>query len=494
MLTSHSDALLNSTVFINNPALETRYRQTKIIFTIGPATAGDEVLKQLINEQVDVCRLNMAHGNHDWTRATIRQIKRVCQEVGRHIGILMDIKGPEIRTGDVGEPIYLENGELFDFWMDRQAMIRNGDGIRGVEVNYPDLVNDVAVGDRVLVDSGLVHMEVVATMKDRMRCRVVIPGTLGNRRHINLPGVRVRLPSLTDKDLADIGVGLEEGVDFFALSFVREAEAILDLRAHLESCQSTARIIAKIEDQQAIANLEAIIDASDGVMVARGDLGIECPYEELPIIQHQIIKACIRKSRPVIVATHMLESMIAAPIPTRAEVSDVAHAVLEKADAIMLSGETATGKYPVECVRVFKKIARRIESVHNDEPTKELELRMPKDKMLRSAVYLANDIEDSGIVVFSRSGYMARMLSSLRPKVAIYAFTDNPALFRHLLILWGVEPFLMELSEDPERTIDDAFSYLKRRNWAKEGQTLIVISNTLIEGTMIDTLQIRPVR
>jgi pyruvate kinase len=494
MLTSHSTALLNSTVFINNPALEMRYRQTKIIFTIGPATSGDEVLKRLINEQVDICRLNMAHGNHEWTRATIRQIKRLCQEVGRHIAILMDIKGPEIRTGDVGEPVYLESGEFFDFWVDRGAWLKNDDGIRGVDVNYPKLVNDVAVGDRVLVDSGLIHMEVVSTMEDRMRCRVVIPGTLGNRRHINLPGVRVGLPSLTEKDMADIGVGLEEGVDFYALSFVREAAAILDLRAFLETHQSTARIIAKIEDQQAIANLEGIIDASDGVMVARGDLGIECPYEELPIIQHQIIKACIRKSRPVIVATHMLESMITAPIPTRAEVSDVAHAVLEKADAIMLSGETTTGKYPVECVRVFKKIARRIESVHNDEPTKELVLRMPKDKMLRSAVYLANDIEDSGIVVFSRSGYMVRMLSSLRPKVPIYAFTDNPALFRHLLILWGVEPFLMDLSDNPEGAISDAFNYLKRRNWVKEGQTMVVISNTLVEDQIIDTLQVRPVQ
>ena len=174
--------------------------------------------------------------------------------------------------------------------------------------------------------------------------------------------------------------------------------------------------------------------------------------------------------------------------------SDVAHAVLEKADAIMLSGETTTGKYPVECVRVFKKIARRIESVHNDEPTKELVLRMPKDKMLRSAVYLANDIEDSGIIVFSRSGYMVRVLSSLRPKVAIYAFTDNPALFRHLLILWGVEPFLMGLSNDQEDTIGNAFDYLKRRNWVKEGQTMVLISNILAKDKMIDTLQIRPVQ
>ena len=494
MFTSRSSALLNSAVFLNNPALEMRYRHTKIIFTIGPATSSDEILKQLIHEQVDICRINMAHGSHDWTRATIRQIKRVCREVERYIAILMDIKGPEIRTGDVGEPIYLEHGELFDFLMARSGGQESADGIRNVEVNYPNLVNDVAVGDRVLVDSGLIHLEVVSKSEDRMRCRVVIPGMLGNRRHINLPGVRVSLPSLTDKDRVDVAVGLVEGVDFFALSFVREARAIHDLRVHLDECQSGARIIAKIEDQQAIANLEEIIDASDGVMVARGDLGIECPYEELPIIQHQVIKACIRKSRPVIVATHMLESMIEAPIPTRAEVSDVAHAVLEKADAIMLSGETTTGKYPVECVRVFKKIARRIESVHNDEPTKELELPTPKGKMLRSAVYLANDIEHSGIVVFSRSGYLVRMLSSLRPKVAIYAFTDIPALFRHLLILWGVEPFLMDFSEDPEDTIGNALSYLKRRHWVKEGHTLIVITNVLARDRVIDTMQIRTVQ
>jgi pyruvate kinase len=494
MLTSQHAALLNSTVFLNNTALETRYRQTKIIFTIGPATSTDEVLRQLIEEQVDICRLNMAHGDHAWTRATVQQIKRVCQEVGRHIAILMDIKGPEIRTGDVGEPIYLERGELFDFLMDRSAPHDDPEGVRSVDVNYPGLAGDVTVGDRMLVDSGLLHMEVIAKTADRIRCRVVIPGILGNRRHINLPGVRVGLPSLTDKDRADVAVGLEEGVDFYALSFVREAAAIHDLRGMLEATQSRARIIAKIEDQQAIANLDEIIEASEGVMVARGDLGIECPFEELPIIQHRIIKSCIRKSRPVIVATHMLESMIEAPVPTRAEVSDVAHAVLEKADAIMLSGETTTGKYPVECVRVFKRIARRIESVHDDEPTRELTLPTPKGKMLRSAVYLANDIDNSGIVVFSRSGYLVRMLSSLRPKVPIYAFTDIPALFRHLLILWGVEPFQMTFSEDPEDTIGNAFDYLKRRDWVKEGQPLVVISNALAQGQVIDTLQVRTVQ
>ncbi|MBK8814401.1 MAG: pyruvate kinase [Methylococcaceae bacterium] len=468
-----------------------KYRQTKIIFTIGPATSSDEVLKQLIDERVDICRINMAHATHEWTRGIIRQIKRVCGEAGRQIGIMMDIKGPEIRTGDIGEAIFLECGEHFDFLMVAPDGDASLDGIRCINVNYPNLINDVTLGDTVLVDSGLIRMEVVEMLERRIRCKVVIPGQLGNRRHINLPGVRVGLPSLTEKDQGDLAVGLDEGIDFIALSFVRDADALHSLRKVLNDYGSKARIIAKIEDQQAISNIEDIIEASDGIMVARGDLGIECPYEELPIIQHQVIKACIKKSRPVIVATHMLESMISAPVPTRAEVSDIANAVLEKADAIMLSGETTTGKYPVECVKVFKRISRRIESTHNDDPTKELHFPTPKGKMLRSAVYLANDIESCGIVVFSRSGYLVRMLSSLRPKVPIYAFTDIPELFRNLLILWGVEPFQMDFSEDPEDTIKDAFDYLKRKKWVKEGQTLIVISNALAKNKIIDTLQIR---
>jgi pyruvate kinase len=484
-------SLTNSNVVMDNSELEMKYRQTKIIFTIGPATSSDEVLKQLIDERVDICRINMAHATHEWTREIIRQIKRVCGEAGRQIGIMMDIKGPEIRTGDIGEAIFLESGEHFDFLMAAPDGNASLNGIRCINVNYPNLINDVTLGDTVLVDSGLIRMEVVEMLEGRIRCRVVIPGQLGNRRHINLPGVRVGLPSLTEKDQGDLAVGLDEGIDFIALSFVRDADALHSLRTVLNDYGSKARIIAKIEDQQAISNIEDIIEASDGIMVARGDLGIECPYEELPIIQHQVIKACIKKSRPVIVATHMLESMISAPVPTRAEVSDIANAVLEKADAIMLSGETTTGKYPVECVKVFKRISRRIESTHNDDPTKELHFPTPKGKMLRSAVYLANDIENCGIVVFSRSGYLVRMLSSLRPKVPIYAFTDIPELFRNLLILWGVEPFQMDFSEDPEDTIKDAFDYLKRKKWVKEGQTLIVISNALAKNKIIDTLQIR---
>lgn len=493
MFTSVYATLAHSLAVAPPAPNDSRYRHTKIIFTIGPATAKDEVLRLLIEEQVDICRLNMAHGSHDWTRATIRQVKQACQVVGRQIALLMDIKGPEIRTGDVGDAVLLQEGEPFDFWMHKDAMAQSTDPTRGVDVNYPNLIHDVSVGDRVLLDSGLIHLEVVAKEPERIRCKTLIPGSLGNRRHINLPGVRVSLPSLTDKDRSDIAVGLEEGIDFFALSFVRDASAVEDLRALLKSKHSEARIISKIEEQQGIANIEEIIEASDGIMVARGDLGIECPMEELPIIQQHIVEACIRKGRSVIVATHMLESMISAPVPTRAEVSDISYAVMEKADAIMLSGETTTGKFPLECVRVFKRIARRIEVLHNDAPTRDLDLPTPKGKMLRSAAYLANDLENSGIIVFSRSGYLVRMLSALRPRVPIYAYTDIPAIFRSMLILWGVEPFLMEFSEDPEDTIHHAFDYLKRRKWVQPGQTLVVITNALAKDKIIDTLQIRTV-
>lgn len=245
MRASHTLPLSSSNMIMDNPTLDMRYRQTKIIFTIGPATSSDEVLEELINERVDICRINMAHASHEWTRGIIRQIKRVCGKVGRQIGIMMDIKGPEIRTGDLGESIYLEHGELFDFLMFVPTGNSSQDGIRCINVNYPNLINDVSVGDTVLVDSGLIRMQVIATLDCRIRCRVVIPGQLGNRRHINLPGVRVGLPSLTEKDQGDVAVGLDEGIDFFALSFVRDAYALHSLRSVLAEHGSKARIIAK---------------------------------------------------------------------------------------------------------------------------------------------------------------------------------------------------------------------------------------------------------
>ncbi|MFW5883483.1 MAG: pyruvate kinase [Verrucomicrobiota bacterium] len=471
-----------------------RTRQTKIVFTIGPATMEKPMLRKLIEEGVDICRINMAHADHEWTRMIVRRVRETCEEVGRHIAIMMDVKGPEIRTGKLeGDPIQLTEGEIFDFTVEKDP--EGGvEGYRSVDVNYPGLLHDIKVGDTVLVDSGLLRLKVLEIREDRARCKVLIPGELGSRRHINLPGVHVKLPALTEKDKGDIRVGIEMGIEFFALSFAREADDLDIFYRFLSDHGSKARIIAKIEDQQAIQNLDEIIKASNGLMVARGDLGIECPYEELPILQHRAVKTCIREGRPVIVATHMLESMISAPVPTRAEVSDVSTAVIEQADAIMLSGETTIGKYPLECIRVFKRIAERMEQQHTGEPNRELRLRTPKGKLLRSSAYLARELDDAGIILFTRSGYLAQMLSSLRAKSPVFAFTDDPLLFKQMLLLWGIEPFMLDFNaNDPEQTIRDAFDRLSQTGWAKRGETVIVVSNVLAGEKVIDTIQIRSI-
>ena len=471
------------------------YRKTKIIFTVGPATQDEATLERLIHAGVDICRINMAHADHAWTREIIRRVRTVCKRVGRHIAIMMDVKGPEIRTGDVPETFELEKGEIIDFTFGQGIGSLGEDGVRRVDLNYPGFSKDIKVGDTVLVDSGLIRLLVLEIKEDQyVRCEVIIPGPLGNRRHINLPGVRVNLPALTKKDEGDVDVGVEEGVEFFALSFVREPDDLDIFHRYLSDHGSPAKVIAKIEDQQAIRNLEDIIKASDGLMIARGDLGVECPFEDLPIIQSRAISACIQNTTPVIVATHMLESMIDSPIPTRAEVTDVANAIREEADCVMLSGETTIGKYPVECVETINRIAKRMESEDGPVLREDLVLKLPKSKMLRSAVSLASELEDAGVVVFTRRGLLAQKLSSLRPNVPVYAFTDNNDVFSQLLIMRGIEPFFMQFdSTNPERTIQNAFKALEARNWVKKGASMVVITNVIAGEKIIDTIQLREV-
>jgi pyruvate kinase len=467
------------------------YRLTKIVFTLGPASEDEGMLERMILAGVDVCRLNMAHADEAWTRTMIHRVREVCRRTGRHIALLMDVKGPEIRTGDLPEPVDLSVGQLIDLL---PAPGDAKDGVLAVGVNYPRLGGDVSVGTTVLVDSGLIRLEVVSTSSARVRCRVVVPARLGNRRHINLPGVKVRLPALTAKDRADIAVGVDEQVDYFALSFVREADDVDILRRLLSDLKSSARIIAKVEDQSGIANLDEIISAADAIMVARGDLGIEVPMEDLPLIQKRAVEACIQHRKPVIVATHLLESMIASPVPTRAEVSDIAGAVWSMADAIMLSGETTTGRYPLECVQFMKRVAGRIEGSAAKGYNSALPLKSNKDRLLRSALVLAQELGDSGLVVFTRSGLLPQALSALRAwRCPIYAFTDDAQVFRHMLLMWGVEPFLMEFKEGPEETIRDAFAYLLRRGWAKAGDWMVVVTNVLAGEKVIDSIQMRPV-
>jgi pyruvate kinase len=467
------------------------FRLTKIIFTLGPSSEDEEMLEKMIHAGVDICRLNMAHADEQWTRKMIRRVRDVCRKTQRHIALMMDVKGPEIRTGDLAAPVDLKAGQTIDLL---PGTAQAEDGIFAVSVNYPLMGEDVAAGTIVLVDSGLIRLEVISTSRERVRCRVLVSARLSSRRHINLPGVKVRLPALTAKDRRDIAIGVEEAVDFFALSFVREADDIDILRRLLSDMKSSARIIAKIEDQSGIANLDEIIVASDAIMVARGDLGIEVPMEDLPLIQKRMVDACIRNRKPVIVATHLLESMITSPVPTRAEVSDIAGAVWSGADAIMLSGETTTGKYPLECVQFMKKVAGRIESNSPKGYHSTLPLKNNKDRLLRSAVMLAQEIGDAGIVVFTRNGLLPQTLAAMRVwRCPIYAFTDEAQVFRHMLLMWGVEPFLIEFGPDPEKTIEEAFAYLLRREWVKTGDWMVVVTNVLAGEKTIDTIQMRPV-
>jgi pyruvate kinase len=465
------------------------YRQTKIVATVGPSTESRERLAQLIVSGVDVIRLNMAHGTGEWVTNLVKRIREVSQEVDRHVAVMMDVKGPEIRTGVVNEPIELTVGDEFEFYGGTPT-----EGVRGIDVNYPGFANDVSVGATVLVDSGLIRLHVLQKDATHVRCRVLTPGKLVSRRHINLPGVDVNLPALTEKDERDIRVGVAAGIDFVALSFVRKSEDIQALRKVLDDLGSKARIIAKIEDQGGLRNLEGIVKASDAVMVARGDLGIEIDYHILPLVQTRIVETCLTEGKPVIIATQLLESMISAPMPTRAEISDVCTAVRERADAVMLSGETTTGQYPLECVDVMKNIAKSTEPSVKGRLNELIQLKEPKAMILRSAAVLAQELKNSGILVFTRSGFLAYTLAALRAEgVPIYAFTDDEALFRQLLLPWGVEPFLMPFSTDPEETITNAMACLKRRDWCGAGAWLVVITNALAHGKVIDTIQLRQV-
>ncbi|MDF1815660.1 MAG: pyruvate kinase [Verrucomicrobiales bacterium] len=468
------------------------FRHTKIIATLGPATESKEMLASLITSGVDILRLNMAHASHKWVEDAMWYVREASNEVDRHVAVMMDVKGPEIRTGVVDEPIQLEAGDRFDFYTGKEDP---GSEVKSVSVNYPGIADDLEVGATVLVDSGLIQMKVLSISPGRIHCEVVTPGMLGSRRHINLPGCHIKLPALTEKDKDDLRAGVGAGIDFVALSFVREAEDILTLRKFLDELGSKARIIAKIEDQAGVRNQKAIIEASDGIMVARGDLGIEIDYHKLPLVQSDLVNNCQALGKPVIIATHLLESMIDAPVPTRAEISDISNAVRERADAVMLSGETTTGSYPLESVQVMKNVIESIEPTVGNGLNSTLKLHAPKVKMLRSAAFLAKDLENSGIVVFTRSGLLAYKLGALRASgVPIFAFTDIESVFRQLLLPWGVEPFLMEFSDvDPEKTICDALDFLKRKNWKPAGTWLVVITNVLAGDKIVDTLQLRQI-
>ncbi len=466
-------------------------RKTKIIATLGPATDTPEIIGRLIDAGMNIARLNMSHAAHPWIREVVRRIRTVAGERGRHVGIMMDTQGPAIRTGDLPAALDLRPGQKFTLTVRGEK----SEEIHSVDVNYADFVNDISVGDIVLLDNGEIEMKVLTKFANKIECEVLTPGKLGSRRHINLPGVRVSLPALTAKDLADIAVGLDVGVDYIALSFVREAKDIQQLRAVIQGAKKVPQVIAKIEDQQSVKNLDEIIRQADGVMVARGDLGIECPYEDLPIIQRKVVKTCLRVGRPVIVATHMLESMIENPMPTRAEITDVANAVFEQTDAIMLSGETTVGKYPVKCIEVFDTISRRIERSGGANYQQSAELSNPRQKMVKSAVVLANDLRASAVLVFTLHGAMARFTAWMRPAhSAIFAVCPDEEVALSLTLHWGVTPVVVPFDPvDPSKTLKLALGLMVERGLLHAGQTVAIIGAVASHGQIMDAIQMRVV-
>jgi len=463
--------------------------RTKIVATLGPATESPEVIQELIQAGVNVFRLNMSHAPHDWVRRVVAQVRGAARASKAHVGILMDTQGPSIRTGDLPVPLDLQPGQKFTLTVRGE----HSEEEQSVNVNYENFVNDISVDDIVLLDNGAIQMKVLAKMGHRVECEVLTEGKLGSRRHINLPGVKVSLPALTAKDIKDVELGLELEVDYIALSFVREARDLLQLKELFEGHEHRPIVIAKIEDHQAVKNLDEIVREADGVMAARGDLGIEIPYEELPIVQRRIVKTCLHYGKPVIVATHMLESMIHSPMPTRAEVTDVANAVFEQADAIMLSGETTVGKYPVKCVQVFDRIARRIERSGGAGYAREAELTSPRQKLAKSAVVMADELRAQAIIVVTRKGHLARYAAWMRPQFSpIIGVCESDVVARSLTLRWGVTPVVSRFSESsPEETIRGAFERLVEQGRLHSGNTVVVIGSISAGDEIVDAVQMR---
>jgi pyruvate kinase len=449
------------------------------------------MIGKLIDAGVNVFRLNMSHAPHEWVRKTVRVIREAAAARNRFIGIMMDTQGPAIRTGDLPVPLDLRPGQKFTLTVRGE---RNEEE-RSVDVNYENFVNDINVGDVVLLDNGAIEMKVLAKSGKRVECEVLTEGKLGSRRHINLPGVKVSLPALTAKDIADVQLGLELGVDLIALSFVREARDIMQLRELFPATGPRPFVLAKIEDQEAVRNLEEIVREADGVMVARGDLGIEVPYEDLPIIQRRIVKTCLHFGKPVIVATHMLESMIESPMPTRAEVTDVSNAVFEQADAIMLSGETTVGKYPLKCIEVFDRISCRVERSGGANYFEQAPLISNRQKLVKSAVVMANELRSEAILVFTRTGNMARYTSWMRPRHSqIYALCPTETVAGMLTLNWAVNPVVVPFDLiNPENTIETALKVLVEQKRLSRGNTVVIIGMVMVGEQIVDAVQMRDV-
>ncbi len=454
-------------------------RRAKIVCTLGPASQSQEMLEALIEAGMDVARLNFSHGSHEQHAENIAKLRAASLKCRKAVGILGDLQGPKIRTGRfITGSTELKAGGEFSITTDES--VKGTDDI--VSTTYPHLAGDVNPGDRILLDDGLLELKVLETDKKQLiRTKVIHGGTLKNNKGINLPGVAVRADALTPKDREDLVFGIKAGVDFIALSFVRQPSDLDMTRAAMNEVGRTVPIISKLEKPEAIARLDAILDKTDGVMVARGDLGVEIPPEEVPSVQKDIVRRCNMRGLPVIVATQMLNSMIDNPRPTRAEASDVANAIFDGADAVMLSGETASGKFPIESVQMMERIVLAAESTVRQQDL----LRLPQspvglpthfpDVIAASACYAAKQAGASLIAAFTLSGVTARLLAHYRPPVPIVAFSPNQEVRRRLALVWGVVPRVLEPIQDTEAMVRRVEEELLARGLARSGDRIVIV-------------------
>jgi pyruvate kinase len=464
-------------------------RKTKIICTIGPATSSYDQLERLYHAGMNVVRLNMSHGDHESHARIIKAIRTLNRKVKYTVPVMLDTQGPEIRTGHLSADLNLREGEEITIVVRGSGDVEES----SIQIDYADIIDAVNPGDKITVDNGLINLEVLSKQERVMRCRVIDGGFLKSKRHVNLPGVRVNLPAITEKDRHDIRFGIEQEVDYIALSFVRDAADVRELRELLGDKAGKIKIIAKIEDQEGVRNLEAIVREADGIMVARGDLGVEVNFYELPTIQRRIVRTCAELGKRVIVATHLLESMIQNPVPTRAEVTDVANAVYEEADAVMLSGETTIGKHPVKCVEYLDRICRAVEPHRGLQFTEKLALGDPKQSLAASAAHLAELVSARGILVITRRGRMANYVTNCHPYTpTIYAFSNDSRTRRQLALNRGVRAYRSNFSTDPEKTLANAFRILIEREDFRVGDKVVVISD-ILEGAGVEAIHVRDV-
>ncbi len=467
-------------------------RKTKIVCTLGPASDTMEEIKNLVDAGADVFRLNFSHGTHDEHARHVEIIRTLETKMGKRFAIVQDLQGPKIRVGQINGIMELKNGEVVTLTTDNVV----GSGTT-IPVTYEGLVKDVVIGDRILMDDGLLELKVKSVSGKNVACVVVNGGQLSSHKGINLPGVKVSIPSLTEKDIDDLEFGVKMEVDFVALSFVRHVSDVFELRDLLKQLDGTQGIIAKIEKPEALDEIDSIIEASDAIMVARGDLGVEVPIEEVPVLQKSIIKKCNEYGKPVITATQMLDSMIREPRPTRAEATDVANAVVDGTDAVMLSGETAAGNFPVEAVKTMVSIVKMAES-QLDLVEHKLNYKTVRDDFTDAiaevACSLAGFVDASFIVPITNTGTTARALSKYRPQVAIYALTESLEVTRKLLLIWGVVPVEVPSLSDTDAMLAQVSSILKEKSLASSGDTYVLTAGTplLARGTT-NTLRIEKI-